>query len=59
MVVLWQFCKMVYYWNTPGTYMGWNFLLYYAGYIALYWFVGVYKPKAWRNRSAGQGGRNG
>lgn len=43
--VLWQFCRMVYYWDTPGVYAGWQFLAHFAVLVALTYYVGVYRPR--------------
>ena len=57
LVVFWQFCRMLWYWNTPDVHAGWQFLAYYAVYIALYIFLGVYEPKLYREKNRGR--RNG
>lgn len=44
-VVFWQFCRMVYFWDTPGVYAGWQFLAYFAAFSALHYYVGIYRPK--------------
>jgi hypothetical protein len=43
--VFFQFIRMVFHWNTPGVYAGWTFLAYFAGLVALTYFVSLYKPK--------------
>lgn len=43
--VFWQFCRMVYYWDTPGVYAGWQFLAHFAVLSALHYYVGVYRPR--------------
>lgn len=43
--VTWQFVRMLYYWNSPGTYAGFVFLLHFSALTALTYFVGVYRPK--------------
>lgn len=43
--VFFQGVRMVYYWNTPGMYAGWTFLLHFAALTALTYFVSIYKPK--------------
>lgn len=40
-----QFVRMMYFWDTPGVYVGWTFLLHFAGLTALTYFVSIYKPK--------------
>ena len=40
-----QAIRMMYHWNTPGTYAGWTFLLHFAVLTALTYFVSIYKPK--------------
>jgi len=57
-VVFWQFLRMVWFWDTPGAHAGWNFLAYFAGYTALYYFVAFYRPKALRSDRPNHGGRN-
>ena len=57
-VVFWQFCRMMWFWQVPGAHAGWRFLAYFAGYTALYYFVAFYRPKAMRDRDVIQGGRN-
>ncbi len=60
MVVFWQFLRMVWFWDTPGRHEGLWFLAYFVGYSALYWFVGVYRPKGFEEpRQPSRGGRNG
>jgi len=56
-VVFWQFLRMIWFWDTPGVHAGWQFLAYFAGYTALYYFVAVYRPKSMRD-DANRGGRN-
>lgn len=43
--VFWQFCRMVYFWSTPGVYAGWEFLAHFAVLTALHYYVGIYRPK--------------
>jgi hypothetical protein len=43
--VFWQFCRMVYHWDTPGVYAGWQFLAHFAVLVALHYYVGIYRPK--------------
>ena len=40
-----QLVRMIYHWNTPGTYAGWNFLLHFSVLCALTYYVAVHKPK--------------
>lgn len=40
-----QFVRMIYYWNTPGVYASWTFLLHFAVLTAITYFVSIYKPK--------------
>jgi hypothetical protein len=42
---LYQMLRMMYHWNTPGTYAGFNFLLHFAVFVALTYYVSLYKPK--------------
>lgn len=58
LVVFWQFLRMLWFWDTPGVHAGWNFLAYFAGYTALYYFVAIYRPKAFRDQDANRGGPN-
>ncbi|MDO8773520.1 MAG: KleE stable inheritance protein [Burkholderiaceae bacterium] len=41
-----QLVRMIYHWETPGVYAGWDFLLHFAALAALACFVSLYKPKA-------------
>lgn len=59
LIVLWQFVRMLWFWNSPGVHAGWRFLAYFAGYTALYYFVAFYRPKALRDHDATRGGRHG
>jgi hypothetical protein len=36
---------MIYHWETPRVYAGWDFLLHFATLTALTCFVSLYKPK--------------
>ena len=45
--VTWQFARMLYLWNTPGTYAGFVFLLHFGVLSALTYFVAVYRPPRW------------
>lgn len=40
-----QAVRMMYYWNTPGMYAAWTFLLHFAVLTGLTYFVSLYKPK--------------
>lgn len=40
-----QFFRMLWYWNTPWTFAGYRFLLHFAVLVGLTWYVSVYKPK--------------
>jgi hypothetical protein len=40
-----QFFRMLYYWNTNGVHAGVTFGLHFIGYAALICFVALYKPK--------------
>ena len=40
-----QFFRMLWYWNTPGTFAGFKFLLHFAVLVGLTWFVSVHEPK--------------
>jgi hypothetical protein len=42
---VYQLGRMLYYWNTPGVYAGWTFLMHFAVLTALTFFVAAYKPK--------------
>ena len=41
-----QFFRMLYYWNTNGVHAGVTFGLHFIGYAALFYFVALYKPKS-------------
>ena len=43
--VVFQLVRMIYHWNTPGSYAGFRFLLHFAVLTALVYFVSLYKPK--------------
>jgi len=43
--ILFQMFRMIYHWNTPGVYAGWNFLLHFSVLTALTYYVAIYKPK--------------
>ena len=40
-----QFLRMLYYWNTKGVHAGITFSLHFFSYAALICFVALYKPK--------------
>ena len=40
-----QFFRMLYYWNTKGVHAGVTFSLHFFSYAALTCFVALYKPK--------------
>lgn len=42
---LFQFVRMLYYWDTPGVLGGVTFLLHFLGFTALTFFVLVSRPK--------------
>ena len=42
--VLFQFGRMIYHWNTPGSFAGWTFLLHFGVLTAITYFVSMYKP---------------
>jgi hypothetical protein len=44
LIVFWQFCRMVWFWDTPGNHDGLWFTAYFLGLSALYYFAGVYRP---------------
>lgn len=43
--IVFQMFHMIYHWNTPGVYAGWNFLLHFFVLTALTYYVSIYKPK--------------
>ena len=42
---VYQMVRMMYHWNTPGSFAGFRFLLHFGGFVALTYFVSLYKPK--------------
>ncbi|MDD5112915.1 MAG: KleE stable inheritance protein [Methylobacter sp.] len=40
-----QFFRMLYYWNTEGVHAGVTFSLHFFSYAALFCFIAVYDPK--------------
>jgi len=43
--ILFQMFRMIYHWNTPDVYAGWNFLMHFSVLTALTYYVSIYKPK--------------
>jgi hypothetical protein len=43
--VVFQFFRMLYYWNTPEKYAGWTFLLHFSAMTLLICYVAFGKPK--------------
>lgn len=43
--IFFQFIRMLYYWNTPGSHAGWSFLAHFAVLVVLICFITLYKPK--------------
>ena len=37
--VVFQFIRMIYYWDTPGVYAGWTFLMHFTVLIILILFI--------------------
>jgi hypothetical protein len=37
--VTWRFFRMIYFWNTPGSFEGWTFLMHFAFFVWLMMFV--------------------
>ncbi|WP_426107463.1 KleE stable inheritance protein [Massilia sp. TSP1-1-2] len=42
---VYQMVRMMYHWNTPGSFAGFRFLLHFGIFVALTYFVSLYKPK--------------
>lgn len=40
-----QFFRMLWLWNTPGTFAGFAFLLHFSVLVGLTCFVSIYQPK--------------
>jgi hypothetical protein len=40
-----QLVRMIYHWDTPGIYAGWNFLLHFSVLCAATYYVSLHKPK--------------
>ena len=43
--VAFQFLRMVWNWDTPGTHAGWTFVAHFIVLIVLTYFVSVFKPR--------------
>jgi hypothetical protein len=43
--VFFQFLRMLYHWDTPGSDAGWSFLAHFAVLVVLLRFITMYKPK--------------
>lgn len=43
--VIFQFFRMLYYWNTPEVHAGWTFALHFTVLTVLTYFVATWKPK--------------
>lgn len=43
--VLGRLVMAFYHWDTPGSYAGWTFFMHFAVFVALTFYVSVYKPK--------------
>ncbi|WP_146151482.1 KleE stable inheritance protein [Pseudomonas sp. R9.37] len=43
--VVFRGVAMAWHWDTPGTYAGWTFVIHFAAFVALTFFVSVFKPK--------------
>jgi hypothetical protein len=39
-----QLILVFYYWNTPGEYAGWTFILHFTIFVIFTYFVSIYKP---------------
>ena len=44
-----QLIRTAYYWNSPGVYAGWIFLLHFASFTVLTYFVAVHRPEGFRD----------
>lgn len=42
---VYQMVRMMYHWNTPGVFAGFTFLMHFGVFVALTYFVSIYKPK--------------
>jgi hypothetical protein len=43
--MVFQFVRMLWHWNTPGIHAGLTFMLHFALFCTLYYFVAVYEPE--------------
>ena len=43
--LVFQFGRMLYYWDTRGVHSGWTFTLHFAVFTALTCFIAMYDPK--------------
>jgi hypothetical protein len=43
--LVFQFVRMLWHWNTPDLHAGWTFMLHFALFCTLYYFVAVYEPE--------------
>lgn len=43
--VFFQLLRAFYYWDDPGSYAGWTFLMHFAALTAVTYFVSFFKPK--------------
>lgn len=48
--VAFQFSRMLWHWNTQGTYAGWTFLIHFSVLVVLTFFVNNFKPKKMKTR---------
>lgn len=46
--VLFQFFRMMHFWDKSGTYAGWMFVAHFAIFCAITYFVRFYQPQAVR-----------
>ena len=42
---VYQLVRMMYHWNTPGVFAGFTFMLHFGAFVALTYFVSLYKPR--------------
>jgi Uncharacterized KleE stable inheritance protein len=47
--LLFQLIRTAYYWNTPGVYAGWTFLLHFTVFTVWIYLVGVHRPAGFRD----------
>lgn len=45
---LYQFIRMLYYWNTPGTYAGFRFIAHFLLYSGLFYYIAFGMPEGLR-----------